>query len=82
MDSRITPEQCRAARGLLGISQMQLCELAGITHKPLVDFERGKTKPYATTLERVRAALEGQGVEFTNDDDDAPGGVRLRGRQE
>ena len=75
MDSRITPEQCRAARGLLGISQMQLCELAGITHKPLVDFERGKTKPYATTLERVRAALEGQGVEFTNDDAQ---GVRLR----
>ena len=75
MDSRITPEQCRAARGLLGISQMQLCELAGITHKPLVDFERGKTKPYATTLESIRAALEGQGVEFTNDDAQ---GVRLR----
>ena len=75
MDSRITPEQCRAARGLLGISQMQLCELAGITHKPLVDFERGKTKPYASTLERICAALEGQGVNFT--DGDSPG-VRLR----
>ena len=77
MGSNITPEQCRAARGLLGISQMQLCELAGITHKPLVDFERGKTKPYASTLERICAALEAGGVEFTNGD--APG-VRLKKR--
>ena len=47
--------------------------------KPLVDFERGKTKPYASTLERIYAALEGQGVEFINGD--TPG-VRLKGRQE
>ena len=79
MGSNITPEQCRAARGLLGISQMQLCELAGITHKPLVDFERGKTNPYASTLERICAALESGGVEFTNDD--TPG-VRLKKRED
>ena len=79
MGNNITPEQCRAARGLLGISQMQLCELADITHKPLVDFERGKTKPYASTLERICAALEGQGVVFEGPDGLGPG-VRLKKR--
>ena len=72
----MTPEQCRAARALLGWSQSDLEEKASVSRKTLADFEGGKKKrPYARTLADVQAALEASGVEFTNGD--APG-VRLK----
>jgi transcriptional regulator with XRE-family HTH domain len=79
MVETITPEQCRAARGLLGLTQEQLCEKAGITHKPLVDYEKGKTKPYPRTLKALRHALEKAGVVFVDPNGDGPG-VRLKGK--
>jgi hypothetical protein len=42
------------------------------------DFERGARSPSPRTLADIRAALEAEGVEFTNGD--APG-VRLRPRR-
>lgn len=73
----MTPEQCRAARAMLGWSQMDLCEAAGISHKPLVDFEKGKTTPYASTLEKLRKALETAGVSFV-EPNGMGAGVRMR----
>ena len=61
----------------MGLSQMDLCKLAGISHKPLVDFEGGKTKTYASTLDKLRDALEVAGVEFLDADNGGPG-VRLK----
>jgi transcriptional regulator with XRE-family HTH domain len=46
---------------------------SGVTKKTIADFERGATKPYATTTEAIRNALEAAGVEFLSDN-----GVRLR----
>lgn len=77
-DTPITPDQCRAARAILGISQEQLCQKAGVSRAPLADFEGGKTKPYAKTLEALRQALESAGVELLDPDNGGPG-VRLRG---
>lgn len=69
----LSPAQCRAARALLGWSQDQLVAGSGVTKKTIADFERGATKPYATTTEAIRNALEAAGVEFLSDN-----GVRLR----
>ncbi len=76
-DSPITPEQCRAARGLLGLSQEDLCKLAGVSRAPVADYEGGKTRPYASTLDKLRNALESAGVEFLPADNGGPG-VRLK----
>ena len=73
----LTSGQCRAARGLLGMKQRELCSLAGVALKSMSDFESGKTSPYQQTLERIRSALEAAGVEFLDPDNGGPG-VRLR----
>ena len=71
--------QIRAARGLLGISAVELAELAGVTWKTVQRFEtvEGVPPSRSGTLEKVRAALEAQGIEFLGDPVTSPG-VRLR----
>ena len=73
----ITPEQCRAARGLLGWSQSDLESESGVARKTLADFEAGKRSPYQRTLNEIRAALENGGVEFIDSNGGGPG-VRLK----
>lgn len=75
--SEITPEQARAARGLLDWSQADASDRAKITPKTLRDFETGQRAPRADTLERLRAAFEKAGVEFIAENGGGPG-VRLR----
>ena len=76
-DLTLSPEQCRGARGILGLSQDQLCELSGVSIVTISDFEGGKTKTYASTLDKLRSALEGAGVEFIDASNGGPG-VRLK----
>jgi transcriptional regulator with XRE-family HTH domain len=73
----ITPEQVRAARGLLGWSQSDLKVAAGVARATLADFEAGKRVPYDRTLADIRAALEKAGVIFVEENGEGPG-VRLR----
>jgi len=75
----ISPEQCRAARGLLGWSQSDLSKASETATKTIADFERGVREPYARTLADVRAALERAGVEFIPENG-AGAGVRLAKR--
>jgi transcriptional regulator with XRE-family HTH domain len=72
----ISPEQCRAARGLLGWSQSDLSKASETATKTIADFERGAREPYARTLEDVQAALEKAGVEFIPENGGGAG-VRL-----
>ena len=72
------PRQCRAARGLLGLTQKELAQLAGVSTVTLHGFERGVTAPTRATLVVIQQALERAGVEFI--DDDRPG-VRMRKRR-
>ena len=71
--------QIRAARGLLGISAAELAERAGVTWKTIQRFETADGIPpnRSGTLDKVRAALEAQGIEFLGDPETSPG-VRLR----
>lgn len=73
----IAPEQCRAARGLLGWTQRQLADAAGVSANTVIDFEAGRRKPIRVNMEAIMQALEAAGVEFLAPDNGGPG-VRLR----
>ncbi|WP_090018254.1 helix-turn-helix domain-containing protein [Limimonas halophila] len=70
----ITPEQCRAARGLLKWTQPQLARMARVSKDTVRHFESGRQEAHPSTLTVIQQAFEAHGVEFTNGD--APG-VRL-----
>lgn len=69
----ITPRQCRAARGLLGYTQAELAQKAGLSKTGLNNFESGKSSMKASTQELLKKALEDGGIEFTKGE-----GVKLR----
>lgn len=72
----------KAGRDLLGMTQAELCERAGV---PLITLRRIEGKPdhaglvSQDTVEKVKAALEAQGVQFLEDGQVASGpGVALK----
>lgn len=75
----VTPEQCRAARALLGWTQMDLAERSGIGCSTVRSFESGRHALIRSNMAMLRAALEAAGVIFIDADAQGPG-VRLRDR--
>lgn len=77
---RLTKEQCRAARGLLGWPQVRLGSKANLSEGTVRDFENGKRVPAVDKLTAMQTALELAGVAFLGDGETAEGGpgVRLR----
>lgn len=75
----ISSSQIRAARGMLGISAAELAKMAVVTWKTIQRFEavNGVPPSRSGTLERVKAALENEGIEFLGDPVHSPG-VRLK----
>ena len=69
--------QCRAARGLLGWSQQQLADAAGVGVVTVRQLENGQAQPRRATVSVITAALEEAGVEFITENGGGPG-VRLR----
>jgi len=67
----LTPEICRAGRALLGITQAQLAQKAGVSRLTVAHFERGATQPIPANLAAIRLALEASGIAFV------PGGAIL-----
>ncbi len=75
----ISPELCRAARGLLGWSQQELATRAQVARKTIADFELSQVTPHPRTLRDVIAALEAAGVEFIAAEANVTrGGVRFK----
>jgi len=60
----LSPAQCKAARGLLGLTQPKLAEAAGLGLSTIVDFERGRRQVSDDATASIRAALEAAGIEF------------------
>jgi predicted transcriptional regulator len=60
----LTKEQCRAARGWLGLTQDQLSSLTGVAQKTIARFETGVIVPRDRTLMDLQRVLEEMGVEF------------------
>jgi transcriptional regulator with XRE-family HTH domain len=77
----ISAAQIRAARALVGMSADELARRAGIGWATVQRFESAPGVPPSRsgTLERLKAALEDAGVEFTGDPIQSPG-VQLRRR--
>ena len=73
----ITPEECRAARGLLDWSQADLAEKAAVGIVTVRQFEAGAHAPRRATMDVIRRAFEAAGVEFI-DKNGGGSGVRLR----
>ena len=73
----MTPEQSRAARGLLDWSQTALAKASNLGESTIRDFEKGRRIPSINNLAAVKAALEAAGVEFIPENGGGAG-VRLR----
>jgi transcriptional regulator with XRE-family HTH domain len=71
----ITSEQIRMARAALRLGVRDLAKLADLSPMTITRLENGRSGGYAETIRKVQAALEAEGIEFTNGD--APG-VKLR----
>jgi len=67
-----TPATCRAGRALLGLSQAELADRAGLPRLTVADFERAARQPLAANLAAIRSALADSGVDLL------PGGAVLR----
>ena len=75
----LTPQQCRAARGLLGWTQDELAERAGVSRSTVRGFENGRHELHRGSATVIRGALEAAGVVLIDPDEEAGSGVRLRG---
>jgi transcriptional regulator with XRE-family HTH domain len=73
----ISSAQCRAARGLLGWSQIDLAKQSGVGTVAIHQLESGSSQPRRATLDVIRRAFELAGVEFI-DENGGGAGVRLK----
>jgi DNA-binding transcriptional regulator YiaG len=76
--SCMSPEQCRAARAWLGLSQDDLASAARVSNSTLRDFEAGRRVPIANNLTAIQAVLEKAGIEFVGDEDSGASGIMSR----
>ena len=74
---RMTPAQCRAARGLIKWNQHELAAAAKADIAEIRDFEDERSVPAAATIDLIRRALEANGVEFIAENGGGLG-VRLK----
>jgi transcriptional regulator with XRE-family HTH domain len=77
----ITVQQIRAARGLLGWSQTELANRAGLSLPTVKRVEAGAGPRVSDEARRrIQKALEAGGAQFVSENGGGPG-VRLRKRQ-
>jgi transcriptional regulator with XRE-family HTH domain len=78
--SDVSPAQLRGARALLGWSQRQLAETAGVGLSTVKDAEVGKHDLSPRMVDRLRDALAVAGIEFTSEGCDGDHGLGVRYR--
>jgi DNA-binding XRE family transcriptional regulator len=69
-------EILRAGRAAVGITQSELSEISGVGKRTILRIERNE-RVAVRTLQKVQAALETKGVEFTPSADGKGPGLRL-----
>ncbi len=74
---KITPGQCRAARGLLDWTQEELAQRAELSRSTVRDFEGGRHGLQRASAAQVVRVFEAAGVLLVEGDGLGPG-VRLR----
>ncbi|MFG6589996.1 transcriptional regulator [Sulfitobacter sp. 1A12157] len=79
----MTPEQVRMARGALRIGVRELASLAEVSFTTINRFETGKGGLQHSSAEAIRAALEGQGIQFLRTGEVANGsGIAMQDKGE
>ncbi|MFD2053749.1 helix-turn-helix domain-containing protein [Mesorhizobium calcicola] len=73
-----TIRMMRVARALLELSQEDLAELAGVGRQTIVRIEGGGKGVAFDVVDRVRTALEKEGVVFLSSTADHGPGIALR----
>lgn len=68
----MNPDQCRAARALLGWSQKELARLTGVSAATIRNFENSQRALMPANAAAIESAFAQAGIEFI------PGGVRRR----
>jgi DNA-binding XRE family transcriptional regulator len=61
---KLSPTHTKAARAMLGLTQSQLAQAAGVDENTVSFFESGRTVPREDTLTKIQAALERRGISF------------------
>jgi transcriptional regulator with XRE-family HTH domain len=74
----MSPEQSRAARGWLGISQDDLARRASVSLSTVRDFEKGRRSPIANNLAAIERVFAEAGIEFLFASDGTPSGIVSR----
>jgi len=75
----MTPETCRAARGLLGLTQAELATAASVGLSTVKNYENGIYTPIPNNLAAIRRALEDKGALLIAAGEVSPvGGVGVR----
>jgi hypothetical protein len=76
----ISPEQSRAARGLLNWNQGMLATRSNVARNTIARFEVGMNVPGPNNMIAIQKAFEDAGVLFVEHDDIGGPGVRLKKR--
>jgi transcriptional regulator with XRE-family HTH domain len=77
----LTPEQCRAARAILGWSRDDLARRSKVSAGTVVAFETGGSDAKVSTLQKLRKAFTDAGIVMIEDSApslDGGAGLRLR----
>ena len=77
----MTPEQCRAARAWLGLSQQELATRANVNKNTVHLYEAGQRTPTPNNLAALRRAIEAEGIRLLFDEAGQAAGIARQGVQ-
>jgi DNA-binding XRE family transcriptional regulator len=63
---QMTPQQCQAARALLGWDQDDLASRAGVTRQTISSYERRARVLHQASHDGIEAAFLAEGIEFVD----------------